>query len=157
MHMTALTQAQRDATVITLDKKTVHLGDLLGQPLVLAFFPAAFTGTCTAELCAFRDSMARFNALQARVYGISIDTPYSLQVFSDQNHLSFPLLSDANREAIRAFNVVWPDLSGVRDVSKRAVFVLDDAGNILYQWVGPKLGVEPPYDEIVAALERPSA
>jgi peroxiredoxin len=155
--MAALSQAQRDATVIGLDKKAIRVGDLLGKPVVLAFFPGAFTGTCTAEMCSFRDSMARFNALQAQVYGISIDMPFSLQAFSDQNHLTFPLLSDANREAIRAFDIVWPDMSGVREVSKRAVFVLDGSGNIVYQWIGPKLGVEPPYDEVVAALERAGA
>jgi peroxiredoxin len=83
--------------------------------------------------------------------------PFTLQAFSDQNHLTFPLLSDANREAIRAFDIVWPDLSGVREVSKRAVFVVDGSGNIVYEWIGPKLGVEPPYDEVVTALERAGA
>src|SRR5215470_15525141 len=126
--MAALTQAQLDATLIDTDKSRVRLGDLIGMPVVLAFFPAAFTGTCTTEMCTFRDGIARFNEVNAQVYGISIDTPFTLKVFAEQNRLTFPLLSDANREAIRAFDIVWPDLSGVRDTSKRAVFVLNPTG-----------------------------
>src|SRR5260370_409717 len=97
--MAAPTQSQLDARLITTDRKEVHLRDLLGKPLVLAFFPAAFTSVCTTELCTFRDSMARFNALDAQVYGISIDLPFSLKAFAEQNGLNFPLLSDMDREA----------------------------------------------------------
>ena len=123
--MALATQSQLEATVITSDRKKVRIQDLLGKPIVLAFFPAAFTSTCTRELCTFRDSLSRFNAVQAQVYGISIDTPHTITAFAEQNGLNFPLLSDANREATRAFDVVLPDLSGVRDVSNRAVIVMD--------------------------------
>lgn len=152
--MTTVTQAQHDATLIGTDRKTVKLGDLLGKPLVLAFFPAAFTSVCTTELCTLRDSMARFNAVQAQVYGVSIDTPFTLEVFGQQNGLTFPLLSDANREATRAFDVVWPNLDGVRETSNRAVFVLDGQGEIVYRWVAVSPGQEPPYAEVLAAVER---
>jgi peroxiredoxin len=149
-----LTPEQRDATVITTDRTRATIGSLLGRPVVLAFFPAAFTSVCTKEMCTFRDNMARFNSLDAAVYGISIDTPFTLGVFGEQNGLSFPLLSDANREATHAFGVSWPDLSGVRDVSNRAVFVLDADGHAVYRWVAEKPGQEPPYDEVLAAVER---
>jgi peroxiredoxin len=149
-----LTQEQRDATLITTDRKRVTVGELLGRPLVLAFFPAAFTSVCTKEMCTFRDSMARFNSLDAAVYGISIDTPFTLGVFGERHGLTFPLLSDANREATRAFGVTWPDLSGVRDVSNRAVFVLDASGHVVYRWVGENPGQEPPYDDVLAAVEQ---
>src|SRR5579875_3413096 len=149
-----LTQEQRDATLIATDRTRITVNDLLGRPLVLAFFPAAFTSVCTKEMCTFRDSMARFNSLDAAVYGISIDTPFTLRVFGEQNGLTFPLLSDANREATHAFGVSWPDLSGVRDVSNRAVFVLDAEGRIVYRWVAERPGLEPPYEEVLAAVER---
>ncbi len=149
-----LTPEQRDAALITTDRTPVTIGALLGRPLVLAFFPAAFTSVCTKEMCTFRDSMARFNSLDAAVYGISIDTPFTLRVFGEQNGLTFPLLSDANREATHAFGVIWPDLSGVRDVSNRAVFVLDAEGRIVYRWVAERPGLEPPYEEVLAAVER---
>src|SRR5436305_2051937 len=121
--MPAALESQLDAHLITTDRKEVRVRDLLGKPVVLAFFPAAFTSTCTAEMCTFRDSLARFNDLDAQVYGISVDMPFTLKVFGEQNGLTFPLLSDANREAIRAFDVVWPKLAGVvNDVATRAVF-----------------------------------
>ena len=141
--MAALTEAQRGATVISTDTKPVKIGDLLGKPLVLAFFPAAFSGTCTKEMCAFRDSIARFNAVEAQVYGISVDLPYTLAAFAEQQGLTYPLLSDANREAIRAFDVVWPKLAGVvNETSNRAVFVIDPQGEVVYAWTGgePRTG-----------------
>ncbi len=152
--MTALTQEQREATLITTERQPVKVGDLLGQPLVLAFFPGAFTGVCTTEMCTLRDSMARFNAVQAGVYGISVDSPFALKAFGEQNGLTFSLLSDANREAIRAFGLTWPDLAGVREVSNRAVIVLDGAGNVVYRWVAEKLSQEPPYEEVLSAVEQ---
>jgi hypothetical protein len=82
--------------------------------------------------------------VNAGVYGISIDTPFTLEVFAQQNNLNFPLLSDANREAIRAFEVVWPDLAGVRDVGSRAVIVLNGAGDVVYRWVGENPCLRPP-------------
>jgi len=154
--MATLSQAQKDATLIATDRRRVQIKDLLGKPLVLAFFPAAFTSVCTTEMCTFRDSMSRFNALNAGIYGISIDTPFTLEVFAERNNLNFPLLSDANREAIRAFDVVWPDLAGVHDVSSRAVIVVNSADDIVYRWVGETPGLEPPYDEVTAAVAKAS-
>jgi peroxiredoxin len=153
--MSNVTQEQLDAHLITTDRRAVRIGDLLDRPLVLAFFPAAFTGTCTAELCAFRDNLARFNAINAQVYGVSVDLPPSLQVFAERQNLNFPLLSDANREAIRAFDVVWPSLlGGVHDVARRSVFVLAPGGAMIYQWLSEQPSDEPPYEEVVAAAER---
>jgi peroxiredoxin len=150
--MAKLNEQQLDATLISYDRVKVQVRSLLGAPLMLAFFPAAFTSTCTAELCTFRDSISRFNAAKAAVYGISIDTPFTLKVFAEQNNLNFPLLSDANREATRAFDVVWPDLSGVRETSNRAVIVIDSSGNVVYRWVAEKPGNVPPFDDVFAAV-----
>ena len=152
--MATATQAQLDATLIKSGGEKVALRDMAeGKTTVLVFFPAAFTGVCTTEVCTFRDSLARFNAVQAQVAGVSIDTPFTLDVFAQQNSLTFPLLSDANREAIRAFDLVWPDLGGVREVAKRAVIVLD-RGEVIYRWVGDNPGQEPKYDEVIAAVEH---
>lgn len=153
--MATATQAQLDATLIKSGGGKVTVRDLAkGKTTVLVFFPAAFTGVCTTEVCTFRDSMARFNAVQAQVAGVSIDTPFTLDVFAQQNGLTFPLLSDANREAIRAFDVVWPDLDGVRETASRAVIVLDRGGDVVYRWVGDNPGQEPKYDEVITAVEH---
>ena len=126
-------------------------------PIVLAFFPAAFTGTCTTEMCTFRDQMANFEDVGATVYGISIDTPFTLNEFREQNELNFGLLSDTNREVIDAYDISmdFADL-GVRNVAKRAVFVVDGSGAVTYTWVSDDPGVEPDYDEVAEAADAAS-
>jgi peroxiredoxin len=123
-----------------------HLED---APIVLAFFPAAFTSTCTTELCTFRDRMANFEDVGATVYGVSIDTPFTLNEFRRQNDLNFALVSDTNREIIHDYDVSMDfDSLGVRNVAKRAVFVVDAGGAVSYAWVSDDPGAEPDYDEV---------
>lgn len=143
-----------DATLVGWDRRPVSLRSLMGQPLVLAFFPAAFTQTCTREMCAFRDALGEFNRLQAKVVGISVDLPFALKAFADQLGLNFPLLSDYGREAVGAFGVEDPrPFAGVfPGLARRAVFVLDPEGRVVYRWVSEDPKVEPPYDEIHAAV-----
>jgi len=126
-------------------------------PIVLAFFPAAFTGTCTTEMCTFRDRMAKFEDVGATVYGISIDTPFTLNEFREQNDLSFGLLSDTNRELIDSYDVRmdFADL-GVHGVAKRSVFVVNGDGEITYAWVSDDPGVEPDYEEVREAAAEAS-
>jgi peroxiredoxin len=104
-------------------------------PVVLAFFPAAFTGGCTEELCTFRDELASFEALDARVYGISVDLPFALNVFAMEQDLSFPLLSDFDGEAIEAYDVVLEGVHGLSGVAERSVFVVGTDGTVEYRWV----------------------
>jgi peroxiredoxin len=104
-------------------------------PVVLAFFPAAFTGGCTEELCTFRDELASFESLEAQVYGISVDLPFALNVFSMEQGLTFPLLSDFDQEAIEAYDVVLEGLHGLSGVAERSVFVVDTDGVVRYRWV----------------------
>ena len=85
------------------DREAVTLSGLKGKPVVLAFFPAAFSGVCTKELCTFRDSMAQLGKAQAQVFGVSVDTFFTLKAFQDQQKLTFPLLSDFNKTAIRDY------------------------------------------------------
>jgi peroxiredoxin len=111
------------------------LAEALGDgPLVLAFFPAAFTGGCTEEMCTFRDSLAAFEAVDARVYGLSVDLPFALNTFIRRHDLSFPMLSDVDRTVIHDYDVIIEDLYGIPEVADRAVFVLDDAGTVTYAW-----------------------
>lgn len=138
------------------ERKIVRLSDLRGKKVVLAFYPGAFTKVCEKELCAFRDSLAKLEALQAQVIGISVDSPFANGAFAAVNRLPFPLLSDYTREASRRYGGVHEDFLGLTgySVSKRAVFVVDKDGIVRYAWVSENPGLEPPYAEIEAALAR---
>src|SRR5687767_5914836 len=92
-----------DFTLLNTKREAVSLESLKGKKVVLAFFPAAFTGVCTKELCAFRDSLAAFNGMNAAVLGISVDAPFSNAAFAEQNGLTFPILSDYKREAVAKY------------------------------------------------------
>ncbi|WP_408959133.1 redoxin domain-containing protein [Natrinema sp. 74] len=123
-------------------------------PIVLAFFPGAFTSVCTTEMCTFQDRLADFDDLDAAVYGVSRDSPFTLNEFRDQNDLEFGLISDYNKEIIDEYDVPmdFADL-GVYGVAKRSVFVVDGDGEVAYAWVSDDPGVEPDYDEVEAAVE----
>lgn len=104
-----------DFTLPNQDLQPVTLSAHLGRKnTVLAFFPAAFTSVCTKEMCTFRDSIARLNTADAVVYGISVDTPFTLKVFAKEQGLTFPLLSDFNKDVIHRYGVVIEDLRGSR-------------------------------------------
>jgi len=123
-------------------------------PVVLAFFPGAFTSVCTDEMCTFRDQIAEFETVGADVYGVSVDSPFAQNEFRDQHDLNFGLVSDIDKELIDAYDVRmdFADL-GVHGVAKRAVFVVDTDGTVAYEWVSDDPGVEPDYDEVAAAAE----
>ena len=96
-----------DFTLPNQDREPVTLSDQLKSgPVVLAFFPAAFSGTCTTEMCTFRDLTRELNALSAKVIGISVDTFFALKAWADAHKLNFPLLSDFNKEVIKQYGVV---------------------------------------------------
>ncbi|WP_121742287.1 redoxin domain-containing protein [Natronorubrum halophilum] len=144
------------APLATGDVDSFTLSDRLADeaPIVLAFFPGAFTGVCTTEMCAFQDRLASFNDLDASVYGVSRDSPFALNEFRAQNDLEFGLISDYNKEIIDDYDVEmdFADL-GVYGVAKRSVFVVDADGTITYKWVSDDPGVEPDYDEVEVAVE----
>jgi peroxiredoxin len=121
-------------------------------PLVLAFFPGAFTGVCTTEMTTFEENLDRFEDEDATVYGVSVDAPFSLNEFRDQEDLSFGLISDLNKELIDEYDAEmdFADM-GYYGVAKRAVFVVDADGEITYKWVSDDPGVEPDYDEVEQA------
>ena len=129
-----------------------------GKVTVLAFFPAAFTSVCTKELCTFRDAIAEYQHLNATVYGISVDSPFSLAEFKKQQRLPFELLSDHKHEAIKKYGVVFDNLANVGlTVAARSVFVIEPHGNVSWEWVSTKPSDEPSYDEVKKAVEAASA
>ena len=143
-----------DFTLYDTEKKFRSLGEFLGRKTVLAFYPGAFTGVCTKEMCTFRDSLANLGKLNAQVVGISVDSPFANKAFAEQNKLTFPLLSDFSREVSKKYGGVYDDFAGLKSytASKRSVFVLDSRGIVHYIWVSDSAGVEPPYDEITRTL-----
>lgn len=151
-------QQAPDFHAMRADGETVdefRLYENLGQKhIVLAFFPLAFTGVCTNEMCAFRDQLPQFSDLNAQVYGISVDSPFSLNVYIQQNELTFPLLSDFNREISRSFGVLHDELKGLREISKRSVFVLDPEGIVRYRWVSDDPGQMPDLEAVRSALRE---
>ncbi len=145
-----------DFTLPNTKREAVHLESLRGSPVVLAFFPAAFTGVCEKELCTFRDALATFNDLHARVLGIAVDAPFSNAAFAEKNGLNFDILSDYARAAVTAYDVAHDDFAGMSGytAAKRSVFVIDGEGVIRYRWVAPNPGVEPDYAEVKAAVAK---
>lgn len=123
------------------------------ENIVLAFFPLAFSPVCTTEMCSFRDSLAQFNSLKARVYGISVDSPFTLNAFIKANDLKFKLMTDFNREISRAYGVLHEELMGLKGVSKRSVFVIDKNGLVRYRWVSDDPRQLPDLGAIRQALE----
>lgn len=113
--------------------QTVQLSGLYGSgKVVLLFFPLAFTSVCTQELCDVSSGLSEYEDLDAQVFGISVDTPFVLEVFAKQNRIGVPLLSDFNREASKAFGVCYESLLGLKEVSKRSAFVIGQNGEILF-------------------------
>jgi glutaredoxin-dependent peroxiredoxin len=141
-----------DFTLMNQDRQPVTLSSLRGRPVVLAFFPAAFSSVCTKELCTFRDSLASLNQAKAEVLGISVDSFFTLKAFQDSQKLTFPLLSDFNKQAIRDYGVFNEDMIGLKGIAKRAVFVVDKDGIIRHREVLEDARNEPDYQKVFAAL-----
>jgi peroxiredoxin len=141
-----------DFTLTNQERQPVKLSEQRGKPVVLAFFPAAFSSVCTKELCTFRDSLERLNQAQAQVYGISVDTFFTLKAFHDQQGYNFPLLSDFNKQAIRDYGVFNEDMIGLKGIAKRAVFVIDKNGVVRHREVLDDARNEPDYDAVFKAL-----
>jgi len=145
-----------DFALYDYDKKVRKLSEFLtkGKKTILAFFPGAFTGTCTQEMCTFRDMYGELEKLNGTVVGVSVDAPFAQKAFAEKNNLKFPLLCDFKREVIKTYDVVWKNLSGVEGYvsAKRAIFVLDGSGKVLYRWVAENPGMLPDFEAIRKAL-----
>jgi glutaredoxin-dependent peroxiredoxin len=143
-----------DFTLPDTDMKPRSLHEFLGKKVVLAFFVGAFTSTCTKEMCAFRDSMARLTNLNAQVVGISVNDPFSNKGFAEKNFLPYPILSDYKREVIKVWELELQDFAGLEGyvVAKRSIFLIDQQGLVRYVWVSENPAVEPNYEEVQKAL-----
>jgi peroxiredoxin len=141
-----------DFTLMNQDREPVTLSAEHGHPVVLAFFPAAFSGVCTKELCTFRDSLAKFNNAKAKVYGISVDTFFTLKAFQTDQKLTFPLLSDFNKEVIRAYGAFNEDMIGLKGIAKRSTFVIDKDGIVRHREVLDDARNEPDYQKVYDTL-----
>jgi peroxiredoxin len=141
------------ATVGTSDHESFELADYLGDgPVVLAFFPGAFTPPCRSEMVAFQDHLDDFEAAGATILGISADSPFSQGAFREEYGLEFDLVSDMDGDTIREFGLEMdiPDL-GLHGISNRAVFVLDNDGTVVYSWVADDPTNEPDYEAVLEA------
>jgi glutaredoxin-dependent peroxiredoxin len=142
-----------DFTLPNQDRESVTLNEKLKTgPVVLAFFPAAFSSVCQQEMCTFRDSMAELNKSNAQVLGVSTDTFFALKAWGDSQKLNFPLLSDYNKDVIRKYGVVNADMIGLKDIAKRAVFVIGTDGVVKHAEVLDDARNEPNYEKVKQAL-----
>ena len=148
-----------EAPLFSLKRKTadgfedVSLSDYIGKKqVVLLFFPFAFSGVCHDELCSITGGLDQYNALNAQVFGISVDGPFTLEAFANSAGIGFPLLSDFNKEASTAYDVLYEDILGMKGISKRSAFVIGLDGNIAFSSSSDDPKQLPPFEELQAAL-----
>ncbi|MDF2450392.1 MAG: alkyl hydroperoxide reductase/Thiol specific antioxidant/Mal allergen [Bacteroidota bacterium] len=142
-----------DFKLFNTEKKEISLTDYRGKNLVILFFPLAFTGTCTIELCTIRDNYNDYTKLNAEVIGISIDSLFVLEKYKKDQNFNFELLSDFNKTASKAYGVLYDEfVFGMKGVSKRSAFVVDKQGAIQYAEILEKASDQPNYENIKACL-----
>lgn len=139
-------------SVLSTDRTPVTLDQYKGKNLLLLFFPLAFTGTCTAELCSTRDNIGVYEDANAEVLAVSVDSNASLKVFKEQNQFNFTLASDFNKTASKAYDAFYDDFFGLHGVAKRSAFVIDKEGVIRYAEVLDNAGELPNFDAIQSTL-----
>jgi len=140
-------------TLLNTKNEQVSLSDYKGKKVVVLFFPLAFTGVCTAELCSVRDSIADYNNLNTEVLGISVDSPFTLAKFKEEQNLNFTLLSDFNKDVSQQYESFYADfVLGLKGVSKRSAFVIDEAGIVQHSEVLENAGEQPDFEAVKAVL-----
>ena len=137
-----------DFKLKSTELKEVSLGDFKGKKVVLHFFPLAFTGVCTAQLCAMRDNFGYYDGLNAQVLGVSVDSPFTLAKFKEEQAYQFPLLSDFNKETAGAYGALYEDFLGMKGIAKRSAFVIDEEGKVIYAEVLEDAGSLPDFAAI---------
>lgn len=154
------TQAPEFALPLRVGEPPLRLSDYRGERnVVILFFPLAFSGVCTREMCQVQEDLSAWGELDAAVLGISVDSIWVTQRFAAEHALSYPILSDFNREAMTAYGVRNDDFFGMKGVANRSVFVVDREGTIVYSWMTHDADVLPDFDEVrrvVKALQAPS-
>ena len=146
-------QKAPDFTLYDTEKKQITLSGYLGQNVLLLFFPLAFTRVCTAELCAIRDNYKMYEELDVQPLGISVDSLYVLGKFKAEQNLNFPLLSDFNKEVSDIYGALYENYGyGMKGVSKRAAFLIDENGIVQYAEVLENAGIQPDFEAIQVKL-----
>ena len=147
-------QAAPDFTLYDSAKNKVTLSDLKGQNVLLLFFPLAFTSTCTAELCSIRDNISFYNNANAKVFGISVDSLYTLAKYKADQNLNFTLLSDFNKDVSSLYGSLYEMFGyNMQGVSKRSAFIIDKNGIIRYAEVLENASEQPNFKNITLTLE----
>jgi peroxiredoxin len=143
-----------DFKLFNSEKKEVSLSDYKGKNVVVLFFPMAFTSVCTTELCTMRDDLTYYSGLNAEILAISVDSPFTLAKFKEDQRLNFPLLSDFNKETSKTYDAYYEEfVMGMKGVAKRAAFVVDKEGIIRYAEVLESAGNLPNFEAIKQALQ----
>lgn len=141
-------------TLPATDRRMVSLSEYKGKKVVLHFFPFAFTGVCTTQLCTMRDNFGYYEGMNAVVLGISVDSPFTLGKFKEENNYQFDLLSDFNKEVSAAYGALYDEfILGLKGVSKRAAFVIDEDQNIIYAEVLDNAGDLPDFNAIAEIVK----
>lgn len=151
----ALSTGQKapEFTLFSSDLKEVSLSDYKGKKVVIHFFPMAFTGVCTTQLCTMRDTFGFYEGINAEVLAISVDSPFTLAKFKEENNYQFPLLSDFNKEVSKAYGAYYDEfVFNLKGISKRAAFVLDENHDVIYAEVLESAGDLPDFDAIRKVL-----
>lgn len=144
-----------DFTLYSSDKQPVTLSDYHGSNVVLLFFPLAFSGACTTELCSMRDDIASYEGLNAQVLAVSIDSPHTLNKFKEEQRFNFPLLSDFNKEVSKAYGAQYDVfVLGMKGVAKRSAFVIDQDGIIRYTEVLETSSDLPNFEAVKETLQQ---
>lgn len=142
-------------TLIASDKSEVSLEDFKGKKVVLLFFPMAFSGVCTEELCSIRDDIGSYEGLDAQVLAVSVDSFFTLAKFKEIEGYTFPLLSDFNKEVCQKFGAYYEDfVLGMKGVAKRSAFVIDPQGIIKYAEVSESAGDIPNFQAVKETLAK---
>lgn len=141
-------------TLVSSDKKEVSLSDFKDKKVILHFFPFAFTGVCTTQLCTMRDNFGYYEGLGAQIIAISVDSPATLAKFKELNNYQFLMLSDFNKEVSPKYGAFYETFGmGLKGVSKRAAFVIDENQNIIYAEVLENAGELPDFNAIAEAVK----
>ena len=152
--MSLLNQSAPDFMLIDNRQKEFKLSEYFGKKIILAFYPAAFSGICDEEMCIFEERLDQLNNAQACVFGISPDSPFANAKFAEVNRISFPLLSDLHLQVTRQYDVEFKNFAFIDGYSacNRAVFVINEEATVMYEWIAEHPGMQPDYDEVMAIL-----
>ena len=148
-------QAAPDFSLYDSDKNIMTLSEQRISNVLLLFFPLAFTSVCTTELCLMRDNLKIYEGLNAKPFGISVDSLHTLKKFKEEQHLNFPLLSDFNKEVSITYGCLYKEFSyGMKGVSKRSAFLIDKQGIVQYAEVLENAGEQPNFEAIEVQLRE---